>query len=112
MFEEQLIIMRRLDQQSPTGGIVVSWFDGETITGKLQISNMLNVQIAQAQGVRSTGFLAVKNDIAKKITLDTYLRFPKGGYYVRVADAGVVEAGDGVYQERQYSVEVVAELPR
>ena len=110
MFDEKLIIMVKTPQPGPAGNII-TWSEGEEITAKFQVSNMLKVQIAQAQGVKPTGYLVVNMSIADKIGLDTYLRYPKGGYYARVADNGVVEAGSGMFGERQFAVEIVQHFP-
>lgn len=103
-----------MNKQTQTGpaGPVVTWSEGAQITAKMQISNMLDVQIAQAQGVLPTGFLVVDKQYEPYITLNTYLKWPKSGVYIRVADVGVIEAGEGIFNERQYAVEVVTVLPR
>lgn len=111
MFEEKLIIMNKTTQQGPAGP-VVSWSEGAEITAKMQISNMLDVQIAQAQGVVPTGYLVVDTSIEQFLTLNTYLRYKKGGFYVRIVDIGIVEAGERFFDDRQFSVEVVQTLPR
>lgn len=116
MFEEKLIIMNKTTQQGPAGP-VVTWSEGAAIEGKLSISNMQEVLIAQAQGVRPTGYLVVNVDPSGKptypIELNTYLKYPRGGFYIRVADNGVIEAGEGApFQERQYTVEAMEVLPR
>ena len=103
--------MVRHTQPSPAG-VVATWTEGEAIVAKLQISNMLNVQIAQAQGVKPTGYLVIDEAKAGNIGLNTYLRFPKAEAYVCVADNGVVEAGAGIFKERQYAVEAVEALPK
>ena len=115
MFDEDLKLMVRHSQQSPAG-TVVTWSEGESVRAKVQLSNMRDTLVAQAQGVKPTGYLVVKVDDAGNpiypIVLDSYLRFPRGGVYVRVADHGVIEAGAGIYKERQFAVEAVEVLPR
>lgn len=111
MFEEQLIIMDKRTQ-TIAGQTIITWEEGARITAKLQISNMQSTLIAQAQGVIPTGYIVVGKEYEKYITMNTYLKNPKDGKYVRVADTGVVEAGEGIYQERQFAVEVVTALPR
>lgn len=116
MFESKLIIMNKQTQTGPAG-ITVTWSEGATIEAKLSISNMTEILLAQAQGVRASGYLVVDVDKSGKpkypIEINTYLKFPKGGFYVRVADSGVIEAGEGApFQERQYSVEAMETLPR
>lgn len=104
--------MKSFSQPSPAGGVSVSWYDGETISGALSISNMLETQIAQAQGVKGSGHLVVELETAKKITLDTYLKAPKRGEYIHVIDNGIIESGEGYFQTRQFAVETVRNLPR
>lgn len=117
MFEEQLIIMDRMSQ-TIAGQPIVTWANGATIYGELSISNMANVRLAEAQGVRATGTLLLDLDNNGRdkypVTINTYLYYPKGGHYIRVADMGVVEAGAGagVLNKRQFSVEGVTVLPR
>lgn len=111
MFEEKLILMNKSTQSGPAGP-VVTWSEGAEIEAKLSISNMQDVLIAQAQGVIPTGYLVADKKFEKYITLDTYLKYPKGNFYVRIADTGIVEAGEGVFNERQFAVEVVKALPR
>lgn len=103
-----------MDKRTQTGpsGTVITWAEGATITAKMQLSNMLNVQIAQAQGVKPTGYLVVTKSFEKLIALNTYLKYPKGNVFLRVADNGIVEAGDGLFQERQYAIEAIAVLPK
>lgn len=112
LFSERLIIMNKTTQPHPAGGVAVTWSEGAQITAKMQISNMLDIQIAMAQGVQPTGFLVVDKQYEPYITLNTYLKWPKSGVYIRVADAGVIEAGEGVFNERQYAVELVTILPK
>lgn len=114
MFEENLYLMDKKTQQGPAG-IVVKWSRGAPFKAKLQLDNSMTVQLALAQGVKVSGFLAIPTDPSGKpkvpVGIDTYIEFPKLGLYVRVADTGVVEAGSGVFKERQYSVEAVTALP-
>lgn len=115
MFEEKLIIMNKTTQQGPAGP-VVTWSEGAAIEAKLTISNMQDVLIAMAQGVRASGYLVVDVDKSGKpifpIEMNTYLKYPRGGFYIRVADNGIIEAGEGQFKERQYSVEALEVLPR
>lgn len=110
-YDGKLIIMNRNTQIGP-GGLVVTWSEGAEITGTLQLSNMQDTLIAQAQGVRANGTLSIDRSLEKYITLDTYLKNPRDGGYVRVADTGIVEAGTPIFDTRQYSVEGVTALPR
>lgn len=108
--------MNKTVQTGPAGP-VVSWSPGAEIEAKLSISNMNEVLIAMAQGVRASGYLVVDVDKSGKpkvpIEMNSYLKFPKGGFYIRVADSGVVEAGEGApFQERQYTVEAMETLPK
>jgi len=103
--------MNKLIQQGPAGP-VITWSEGIEITAKLQLSNMMDVLLAQAQGVIPTGYLVVDRELEKFLTINTYLWWPRGDMYVRIADSGVVEAGEGNYKERQYSVESMYNLPR
>lgn len=104
--------MDRHTQPSPGGGVAVTWTEGVPITGILQLSNMESTRIAQAQGVRENGTLSVDRSLEQYITLDTYLKNPRDGGYVRVADTGVIEAGEPILNTRQYRVEGVTVLPR
>lgn len=110
-YSGKLIIMNKSIKQGPAGP-VVTWSEGLEITGVLQISNMQDTLIAQAQGVRANGTLSVDRALENYITLDTYLRNPSDKYYVRVADTGIVEAGTPIFNTRQYSVEGATVLPR
>lgn len=103
--------MNKTLQQLPAGP-VVTWSKGLEITAKMQISNMPETLIAQAQGVIPTGYLVVDKSIEDYMTLNTYLRYPKGNFYVRITDIGIVEAGDRFFDDRQFAVEVVQTLPR
>lgn len=109
---EQLYIMDR-HTQTIAGQTIVNWSEGASITAKLQISNMQSTLVAVAQGVVQTGYLVIGKQYEKYITMNTYLKHPKSGRYIRVADDGVIEAGEGApFQEKQYSVESVVALPR
>lgn len=110
-FEEPLIIMKQVTQSGPAGP-VISWFDGEEITGMVQLPSSLETQIAQAQGVKATGNLALDVEIAQKVKFNDYLRAPKRGRYIRIADDGNIESGEGVFKTKQYTVEAVQTLPR
>lgn len=117
MFQDVLIIMDRRTQ-TIAGQTIVTWENGSTIQGELSISNMMQVRLAEATGVKTTGTLMLDLDCNGKdiypVTVNTYLYHPKSGVYVRVADAGVTEAGvgAGVVNKRQFSVEAVPVLPR
>lgn len=110
-YKSKLIIMNKNIQQGPAGP-VVTWSEGLEITGKLQLSNMESTLIAQASGVRANGKLSVDRSLEKYITLDTYLKNPRDNSYVRVADVGIIEAGEAEHGTRIYSVEGVTTLPR
>lgn len=112
IFEEELIIMNRTTQPAPGGGITVTWSEGAKITAKMQISNMPETLIAQAQGVVATGYLVVDTSLEKYLTLNTYLKYPKGKYYVRITDIGIVEAGERFFNDRQFAIEQVQRLPQ
>lgn len=117
MFEEDLYLMNKKVQSHPTGGTSIVWSRGVAFRAKLQLDNSVSMQVAQAQGVKISGYLALEvNKITGNpiipISINDYIEFEKVKLYVRVVDTGVIESGIGIFNERQYSVEAVATLPR
>lgn len=117
LFNEKLIIMDR-HTQIIQGQPIATWSQGAEIEGSVSISNMETVRLAEAQGVRATGTLMLDldahgRDKYPQVTINTYLEYPNGNTYLRVADIGVVEAGEGAgpINKRQFAVEVAAVLP-
>lgn len=117
LFGQPLIIQDR-STQIIASQTIVTWKDGATIYGELSISNMASVRLAEAQGVKATGTLMLELDAQGRdkypVEMNTYLKDPKSGVYIRIADTGVVEAGAGagIINKRQFAVEAVSALPR
>lgn len=119
LFESDLIVMDR-HTQTIGGQLITTWTNGATIQGELSISNMADIRLAEAQGVKATGTLMLPldrdgRDKYPAIVMNSYLYDPKGQRYVRVADPGVVPSGNqmvGAINKRQFAVEGVSTLPR
>lgn len=111
MFETELILMERKTQQIP-GGTLVVWGDKLKFQGIMQFSNSMSTRIAVAGGVTTNGTLSVPLTMKNKLKFDDYVKDPKTNMYGRIADGGVVESGEGIFQTVQYAVQQTNSLPK
>lgn len=114
LFGENWYILDRRTQ-TIAGQTVTTWARGALVNIKVSISNMAQVRLAEAQGVKANGTAMLPVDSQGKdiypIGMNTYLENEKTGQYIRIADPGVTESGMSIFGERQVAVEGVTSLP-